>query len=144
MKYFQDFKVGDLIVTRGRTITEADLVNFSGLTGDFYPLHTDSEYAKNTQFGERIAHGMLTLSIASGLWSPEYTMQWAFVAFYGIEGVRFTGPVKIGDTLHVKFEVVETHDKTDKNGIVDFKQSIINQKEEVVSVAIFRLVIGKA
>ncbi|MBL7208979.1 MAG: MaoC family dehydratase N-terminal domain-containing protein [Dehalococcoidia bacterium] len=143
MKYFEDFQVGNKIVTRGRTVTETDLVNFASFTGDWYPLHTDSEYARKTRFGERIAHGMLTLSLATGLWSPEYTMQWAFVAFYGIDGVRFTAPVKIGDTLRVEFEVIEKQDTDDHNGIVNFEQSVKNQRGEVVLVAMFKLVIAK-
>ena len=143
LKHFEDFRVGDKLVTRGRTVTEADIVNFASFTGDFHPLHTDAEFAKTTPFGERIAHGMLTLSLATGLWSPEYTVQWAFVAFFGIEGIRFTAPVKIGDTLHVEFEVTEKQDRNERNGIVDFRQSVINQRGETVSVGIFKLVIAK-
>ena len=67
MKYFDEYKVGDTQETRARTMTEADIVNFAGLSGDFYPLHMDAEYAKKTIFGKRIAHGFLVLSIASGL-----------------------------------------------------------------------------
>ncbi len=65
MKYFEDFNVGEIAVTRARTITETDIVNFAALTGDWYPLHTDIEYAKKGPFGERIAHGLLILSIAN-------------------------------------------------------------------------------
>ncbi len=89
MKYYEDFEVGYVDTTRARTITEADIVNFAAFSGDWYPLHTDVEYAKKGPFGERIAHGMLVLSVAVGL-MPLYEM--AIVAFYGMDKVRFTAP----------------------------------------------------
>jgi len=135
MKYFEDFVVGEKIVTRARTVTEADIVNFAAFTGDWYPLHVDAEYAKSTRFGERIAHGMLVLSLSTGLWSPEYVVQWAFVAFYGIERLRFTAPVKIGDTLHVEMEVMEKLDKGDAGGVVTFAYLTRNQRNEDVLAA---------
>lgn len=142
MKYFGDFHVGDLIVTRGRTITETDIVNFAYLTGDWHPLHTNAEYAKGTVFGERIAHGMLTLSLGTGLWA-NLLADWAFIAFYGSDGIRFMKPVKIGDTLHVEFEVVKKQEKDQGRGLVHFRQSIKNQRGELVSVAIFILMFAK-
>ncbi|MBE0479558.1 MAG: MaoC family dehydratase N-terminal domain-containing protein [Dehalococcoidia bacterium] len=143
MKYFDDFAIGDKIVTRARTVTEADVVNFASLTGDFHPLHVDAEYAKSTRFGERIAHGMLVLSVATGLWSPEHLLQWAFIAFYGMERVRFTAPVKLGDTLHVDFEVVEKQDKGNAAGVVNLRQSVMNQRGETVATCLVKLMIGK-
>ena len=131
MNYFEDYKIGNKISTRGRTVTEADIVNFAGFTGDWYPLHTDVEYAKKSPFGERIAHGYLILSIQSGLF-PLYDM--AIVAFYGIESVRFINPAKIGDTLHLEIEVVDKKDKTEKAGIVTFQTIVKNQKEEDVVI----------
>jgi len=81
MKYFEDFQVGETVVTRARTVTETDIVSFAALTGDWYPLHTDVEYAKKGPFGERIAHGLLVLSIANGLllsmtWRSLRSMAW--------------------------------------------------------------------
>jgi acyl dehydratase len=102
MLYFEDFKVGDRFVTRARTITEADIVNFAAFSVDWYPLHVDVEYARQTIFGERIAHGMLVLSAASGL-TPLY--DWAIIAFYGMDKLRFMSPTKIGDTIHVEIEI---------------------------------------
>lgn len=135
MKYFEDFEVGERIVTRGRTVTEADIVNFAAFTGDWYGLHTDVEFAKKTRFGERIAHGMLVLSLSTGLWSPEYIGQWAFVAFYGLDGLRFTAPVRIDDTLHVEMEVVEKNQKDTRGGTVKFAYSVKNQSGADVLIA---------
>ena len=97
-RYADDLEVGDSFTTKGRTITEADLVNFAALTWDTYPLHVDAEWASKTMFGERIAHGMLVLSYAAGLVPME---PGPIVAFYGMDKVRFFAPTKIGDTLRV-------------------------------------------
>jgi acyl dehydratase len=140
MKYYDDFEVGEKIVTRGRTITEADIVMFAAFSGDWYPLHTDVEYAKKGPFGERIAHGMLVLSATSGL-MPLYDM--AIVAFYGMDKVRFAAPTKIGDTLHLEMEVLEKTDKGDAGGVVTLKSSAKNQRGEDASVSIVKVLIAK-
>jgi 3-hydroxybutyryl-CoA dehydratase len=131
MLYFEDFKVGDKYVTRARTITEADIVNFAGFSGDWHPLHVDAEYAAKAIFGERIAHGMLVLSVASGL-LPLY--DWAIIAFYGIDRLRFLAPTKIGDTLHVELEITDCRAK-EIGGVVVFSQVAINQRDEAVCKA---------
>jgi len=140
MKYFEDFNVGEIAVTRARTVTEADIVNFAALTGDWYPLHTDIEYAKKGPFGERIAHGLLILSIATGL-MPLYDM--AIVAFYGMDKVRFTAPTKIGDTIHVELEVVEKQDKGDIGGVITLKEYVKNQRGENVALSTKKVLIAK-
>jgi acyl dehydratase len=140
MRYFEDFQVGDVETTRARTITEADIVNFAAFSGDWYPLHTDVEYAKKGPFGERIAHGMLVLSVATGL-MPLYEM--AIVAFYGMDKVRFTAPTMIGDTIHVELEVVDRQDKGDIGGVVVLKESVKNQKGEDVAISTMKVLIGK-
>lgn len=140
MKYFDDFQVGDKIVTRARTITEADIVNFAAFSGDWFPLHVDVEYAKKTQFGERIAHGMLVLSATTGLW-PLYDM--AIVAFYGIDKLRFLEPTKIGDTLHVELVVAEKQDKGERGGVISWNWSAKNQKDESVAVCIWKALLSK-
>ena len=105
-----DLEVGDSFTTKGRTITEADIVNFAALTWDTYPLHVDAEWASKTMFGERIAHGMLVLSYAAGL----VPMQpGPIVAFYGMEKVRFFAPTKIGDTIRVHVELKEKEERDD-------------------------------
>lgn len=134
--YLEDFKVGEKIVSAGRTITEADIVIFAGISGDWNELHTNAEYMKNSPFGQRIAHGMLTLSIASGL-----AMQMRghkpieVLAFLGMDNVRFTAPVFIGDTIRVESEVIEVRpSKSRPNaGILKFKNTIKNQREETVA-----------
>ncbi len=140
MKYFEDFEVGEKDVTRARTITEADIVMFAAFSGDWYPLHVDVEYAKKSPFGERIAHGHLVLSVTSGL-LPLYDM--AIVAFYGMDKVRFMAPTKIGDTLHVETEVLETQDKGEAGGVVAFENRIKNQRGEDVVLTITRAMISK-
>ena len=136
MMHYEDFKVGDKLVSRGRTITEADIVLFAAFSGDWYPLHTDKEYAAKSPFGERIAHGMLVLTAASGLMP---LTEWAIVAFYGMDRVRFVGPTKIGDTIHVEAEVTEKKDKGERGGVVTFQQAVKNQRGEDVAVAAFKV-----
>jgi len=129
--YYEDSEIGaKRAPSRARTVTEADIVNFASLTGDWYPLHTDVEFARKSMFGERIAHGMLVLSITSAL-APPYDL--AFLAFYGIDRVRFTAPVKIGDTIHVEGEVVDTKDKGD-TGVITLRSFVKNQRGEDVTV----------
>jgi len=138
---YEDFEVGaKLEPTRARTVTETDIVNFAALTGDWFPLHTDVEYAKKSIFGERIAHGMLVLSIASAL-SPPYDL--AFLAFYGIDRVRFTAPVKIGDTIHVESQVVDKKDKDANCGIVTLRARVKNQRAEDVCVWDAKILLAK-
>jgi len=140
MRYFEDFKVGDKIVTRGRTITETDIVTFSAFSGDWHPLHTDVEYAKKGPFGERIAHGFLVLSVASGLLPLS---EIAIIAFYGIDKLRFVNPVKLLDTIHVEFEAVETQEKDERGGVITFRQTVKNQKGEEVAVGTMRSFIAR-
>ena len=140
MKYFEDFQIGEKMTTRARTITETDIVMFAAFSGDWYPLHVDVEYAKKSPFGERIAHGWLVLSVASGL-LPLYDM--AIVAFYGIDRVRFMRPTKIGDTLHLEIEITEKSDKGDMGGLVTFNNLIKNQRNEDVALMVMKGFIGK-
>src|SRR5260370_30305535 len=106
--YFEDFIIGVEHVTRGRTITESDVMNFAGLSGDFIELHTNEEYARQSPYGRRIAHGMLTLSIATGLMTRMNLITDTVVAFYGIDKLGFVKPVFIGDTIHVKKTLLDT------------------------------------
>jgi len=140
MKYFEDFQIGEKMTTRARTITETDIVMFAAFSGDWYPLHVDVEYARKSPFGERIAHGWLVLSVASGL-LPLYDM--AIVAFYGIDRVRFMRPTKIGDTLHLEIEITEKSDKGDMGGLVTFNNLIKNQRNEDVALMVMKGFIGK-
>jgi acyl dehydratase len=140
MRHFEDFQVGDKIVTRGRTVTEADVVMFAALTGDWHPLHTDVEYARQGPFQERIAHGFLVLSIASGLLPLS---EIAIIAFYGIDKLRFVAPVKLLDTIHVEMEAVEKQEKDERGGVITFRQTVRNQRDEQVAVGTMRSFIAK-
>ena len=105
--YFEDFEVGQQVRSPGRTITEADLVTFAGLSGDFNGIHTDAEYAGGTNFGQRVAHGLLGLSVASGLLVRTGVLEGTVIAFREIKEWKFSQPIFIGDTIHVLLEVVE-------------------------------------
>jgi 3-hydroxybutyryl-CoA dehydratase len=133
--YFEEFALSDRFVSRGRTVTEADLVLFAGLSGDHSRLHTDSEWAKAGPFGQRVAHGLLTLSLASGL---EYAMltgeEDRLIAFYGMDHVRFVKPVFIGDTIRIEFDVNALDPKNGESGVVTLAAQILNQRDEVVAV----------
>lgn len=131
-RYFEEFEVGQTIVTAGRTITEGDIVRFAGLSGDFNQIHTDASYAEVGMFGERIAHGLLVLSIASGLAVQTGMIEGTVLAFRELEW-KFSRPVMIGDTVHVVIEVVDTKALARLGGgNVTMKVSVLNQRDEVV------------
>jgi acyl dehydratase len=130
--YFEDFELGRESITPGRTITEADIVNFAGLTGDWYELHTNIEYAKSTAFGQRIAHGALIFSIASALSVRAMPPGSTLIAFYGVDRLRFVRPVFIGDTIHVRETVIAKSDRDASSGIVDTLSEVTNQNGVVV------------
>lgn len=106
--YFEEFEVGQSIKTAGRTVTESDIVLFAGLSGDFNRIHTDAEFGKETAFGQRVAHGLLGLSIASGLVVQTGMMEGTIMAFREVNTWKFIKPIFIGDTIHVVVEVKET------------------------------------
>ena len=106
--YFEDFEVGREIVTVGRTVAESDIFNFAGFSGDYNQIHTDAEFAKDTPFGQRVAHGLLGLSIASGLAMRTGVLEGTVIAFREINNWKFINPIFIGDTIHVEMEVAET------------------------------------
>ncbi|WP_342512890.1 MaoC/PaaZ C-terminal domain-containing protein [Sporosarcina sp. FSL K6-1522] len=140
-KKFDHFKVGETWHSRGRTITEADIVMFSAFSGDWYPLHTDKEYAENnTPFKQRIAHGMLVLSVATGLQVMEPEV---IVAFYGIEHLRFIHPTFINDTIHVELEVTDLLDKGNGTGVVTATQKIVKHTGEAVTTGVLKILINK-
>jgi acyl dehydratase len=130
--YFDEVEIGQKFVTRGRTITEADLVQFAALTGDYNPMHTNAEYMKTHVMGQRVAHGMLTLSYAVGQMYQLGFMERTVTAFRGLE-MKFSLPVFIGDTIHV--EVVITDKKEMRrlgNGQITAEIKIINQAGKTV------------
>jgi 3-hydroxybutyryl-CoA dehydratase len=130
--YFEDYQVGDKVTTRGRTITEADIVAFSALSGDWNPIHSNADYAAQGIFGERIAHGLLGLSVASGLADRMGFMEGTAVAFLGLDW-KFRSPIKIGDTIRVEAEVAELKEaRRLGGGIVTFNVAVANQRSEAV------------
>ena len=132
--YFEDFTVGHKTVSRTRTITEADIVNFAGLSGDFVELHMSETFAASGPFGKRIAHGLLVLSVSSGLMVQMGQTTDTVIAFYGIDRLRFTKPTFIGDTVHVEKEVIATDRKGPGRGVITFNTQVLNQHGEPVVV----------
>ena len=138
MTRFADVELGETRTTRARTITEADVVNFAGVSGDFNHLHTDFETMAESDFGERIAHGALVFSVFTGLlWqSRDPAEQEAVVAFYGVDHLRFVTPVLLGDTIRAEVEVLdkEPRDHPVGSGLVRYEATVLNQDDEVVLV----------
>ncbi len=106
--WFEEFEVGQKILTPGRTITEGDITTFAGLSGDYNQIHTDAEFSSKTPFGKRVAHGLLGLSIASGLAMRTGVLEGTVIAFREINDWKFTNPVYIGDTIHAELHIIET------------------------------------
>jgi acyl dehydratase len=130
--YYEDIEVGQKMVTRGRTITESDIVQFAALTGDYNPMHTDAEYMKKSQFGQRVAHGMLSLSYAVGQAYQLGFMERTVVAFRGLE-MKFSLPVFIGDTLHSELTIKDMKPMGRLgSGVVTLEVRILNQEQKVV------------
>lgn len=132
-KTFDDFELGDVMVTRGRTIDIGDISNFAQLTGDYYPLHIDEQHAKSTRFGTRIAHGPLTFTIAVGLIGLSGFYGDAITALLEVRSMRATKPVVAGDTLKVRAEVIELKaGDNPKYGSLGVEYSVRNQRDEEV------------
>lgn len=130
--YWEEVEVGAEYVSPGRTVTEADIVAFAGLSGDYSVLHTDEEFMKGTAFGHRIAHGLLGLAIQSGLAQRGIAVQPATIAFLGLTW-RFEKPIFIGDTIHVRVRVAEKRETSRPDrGIVTWEREVVNQRGEVV------------
>ena len=130
---FEDFALGDVIVTRGRTVETSDLITFAGLTGDHYPLHTDETYASATRFGTRLAHGPLTFSIAVGLVGMSGYYGDGIVALLEVTRLRALAPVRAGDTLSVRAEVTgHEAGENPKYGTLTVEYAVRNQREEEV------------
>src|SRR5881275_2785971 len=142
--YFDDVEVGQEWESPGRTVTESDIVNFAGLSGDFNPIHIDHEFARGTPFRRPIAHGLLVFSVASGLGLFAPPMR--TLAFLSIREWHFREPVFIGDTIHVRSEVVEKETRArGRRGVITWKRQLINQEEKIVQEGVtLTLVEGRA
>jgi 3-hydroxybutyryl-CoA dehydratase len=139
--YFEDYVVDAISTSRGRTVTEADIVNFAGLSGDFVELHMNEEYAKAGPFGRRIAHGALIFSISTGQMVQMTRDPQAIVAFYGVDKLRFVAPVFIGDTIHVSQRVIEKQLKNAERGVISSEITVLNQDSKPVVVYTTRLMV---
>ena len=141
--YFDDYHVGQEFITKARTVTEADVVNFAALSWDTNPLHTDVEFAKKSVFGERIAHGMLGIVIHAGLSQMLGIMEGTLLAFLGMTW-QFHLPIKLGDTIHVVQRVREMREgtKTDR-GVLTFEKELVNQRGEVVQTGTTTVLLKK-
>ena len=139
--YFDDFHIGQKFVTKSRTITETDVLSFAGLSWDHNQLHTDAEYAANTQFGKRIAHGLLGVIAHAGL-SYQLTED-SILALLELNW-KFKGPIFLGDTIHVEQEVQELRESsTGDRGILKFEKKVINQRGEVIQTGTTTILLAK-
>ena len=141
--FFEEFEIGANYQSQGRTIAESDVTAFAGLSGDFNPLHTDAEFARSTPFGERIVHGMLTVSISTGM--SNWTGIFAGTAIALLEqNIKYKAHVKFGDTLHLEMEVIEKNETSKpERGIVKFAAQMVNQHGETVVDMIWTLMMKR-
>ena len=139
--YFEEFEEGVELVTPARTITETDIQLFAGLTGDYNQLHTDVEFCKDTIFGQRVAHGLLGLSIASGLGTRLGFIEGTAVALREMTW-KFTGPIFVGDTIRLQLKVAHKRAMPRLGmGMITFDISLINQKDEVAQKGQWKVLI---
>jgi acyl dehydratase len=135
--YWEEWEIDAEFVSPARTVTEADIVAFAGLSGDYNPLHVDEEYSKNTVFGSRIAHGPLIYAIAAGLLFQLHLYDDTLIAFLGFDSLKFTKPVKPGDTIHARIKVLEKHETSrPERGVMKRQLQVLNQRSEVVQEGI--------
>jgi acyl dehydratase len=142
--YFDDVQVGQEWESLGRTVTQADIVNFAGLSGDFNPIHMDHEFCKTTVFRQPIAHGLLILAMGSGLGLQHPAMR--TLAFLELKEWKFLEPVFIGDTIRMRTKVLAKEERSrGKRGVITWQRTIVNQHGKPVEDGIFlTLVEGRA
>ncbi len=131
--YWEEWEIGAEFLTAGRTVTEADIVAFAGISGDYNPLHIDEEFCKKTPFGGRIAHGPLVYAIAAGLLFQLHLYDDTLIAFLGFDSLKFTKPVKPGDTIRARATVLEKRETSNPSrGVMKRRLEVLNQRGEVV------------
>ena len=136
--YLEDFRAGQVFETPARTVTEADVVAFAGLSGDYNPLHTDAEFCAKTPFAQRIAHGMLGMSIMTGLAARTGMLDGSALAFLGIEDWKFQKPIFFGDTIHARTTIADVRPSSKPGqGVVKRRIEIVNQRGEVAQAGTF-------
>jgi acyl dehydratase len=129
-RWFEEIEVGEEYESPGRTVTETDIVIFAGLSGDYNVLHTDAEFMKSSSFGERIAHGLLGLTIQAGLFGRA-TQAYATLGFTELSW-KFRNPIKIGDTIRLQAKVTAKKEAGADRGLVTVERRVLNQRDEVV------------
>ena len=130
--HWNDFEPGRIFYSASRTITEADVVAFAGLSGDFNPLHTDETFAQKTPIRTRIAHGMLSMAVATGLANQMGIFEGTTIALMQ-QTIRYTGMVRFGDTIRIEMTVTDRKEsRNPKRGVVTYKVEIKNQDDDVV------------
>jgi acyl dehydratase len=135
--YWEEWQVGAEFESPARTVTESDIALFAGLSGDYNPLHVNEEYCKQTVFGGRIAHGPLVYAIAAGLLFQLHLYDDTLIAFLGFEHLKFTKPVKPGDTIHARVKVLEKRETSRPDrGVMKRELHVLNQRGEVVQEGI--------
>lgn len=142
--FFEDFAAGQVFSSQGRTITEADVVTFAGWSWDTNPVHTDAESAREGRFGERIAHGLLGMSVAMGLVSRLGVFEACSIALLGVDDWRFIRPLLVGDTVRCRVEILDVR-LTSKGdaGILARRLTLLNQREEVVQEGEIGLMVSR-
>jgi acyl dehydratase len=141
--FFEEFETGQQIVSLGRTITETDVVTFAGLSGDYNQIHTDAEFSKGTPFGQRVAHGLLVISISSGLAMRTGVLEGTTLAFREINEWKFTKSVLIGDTIHVIMTVKELKALPRlKAGAVTIELDVRNQRDETTMKGLWTVLVA--
>lgn len=143
---YEDLYVGLQFVSPTRTVTETDVVMFAALSGDYSELHTSETFARATQYGRRVAHGLLGLALAHGLmWPRTNALRDCAIAFLGLSDWRFRGPIFLGDTIRVEYEIVELRDSRSNpdQAIATFGVRVLNDRDEVVQEGRKALLVSK-
>lgn len=141
MASFDDLDVGASQVTRARTICESDIVDWCARTGDWFPLHSDAVYAEASMFGRRIAPGLMVLAYATGLGVPAEST--TILANYGLDKVRFPNATAIGDTIHLRAEVVEKTVRDEHSGVVALQWDAVNQNGDTVCSSVLKVLMAR-
>ena len=139
-KPFERLVVGDVARSRARTLTETDVVNFCGLTGNWLSIHSDAEFSKTSKFGQRVVQGGLVFVIGNALFGFDEKV---IAAFYGVDNMRFIRPTFIGDTIHSVREITELKEKDNKYGVASARLEVRNQREEAVLVCDMRILVHR-
>lgn len=138
---FDELQLGHRMRSRGRTMTEADVVNFCAMTGNWLDIHADAEFSRTSKYGQRIVQGGLVCVVANALFGFDANV---IAAFYGVDNLRFRKPTYIGDTLHAEREIIKLRAKDDNYGVATAKLEAWNQRNEVVMSCDFSVLVHRS